>query len=109
MARLSTARSLFAAGLVRNAKDPIKILGRGELGKKLEVHANKFTRERRRQDRERGRQREPACLESDGRAGDRQAPAKSGYGTALRRCRLSPFAASCRLHATTTTRFAYSD
>ncbi len=36
--------SLKAAGLVRKADEPIKVLGRGELGKKLEVHANKFTR-----------------------------------------------------------------
>lgn len=36
--------SLAAAGLVRKADEPIKILGRGELGKKLEVHANKFTK-----------------------------------------------------------------
>ena len=36
--------SLKAVGLVRDADEPIKILGRGELGKKLEVHANKFTK-----------------------------------------------------------------
>lgn len=36
--------SLLAAGLVRKADEPIKVLGRGELGKKLEVHANKFTK-----------------------------------------------------------------
>ncbi len=36
--------SLAAAGLVRKADEPIKILGRGDLGKKLEVHANKFTK-----------------------------------------------------------------
>ena len=36
--------SLAAAGLVRKADEPIKVLGRGELGKKLEVHANKFTK-----------------------------------------------------------------
>ncbi len=36
--------SLLAAGLVRKAGDPIKVLGRGELSKKLEVHANKFTK-----------------------------------------------------------------
>ncbi len=36
--------SLKSVGLVRNADEPIKVLGRGELGKKLEVHANKFTR-----------------------------------------------------------------
>ena len=36
--------SLRAVGLVRKADDPIKVLGRGELTKKLEVHANKFTK-----------------------------------------------------------------
>ncbi len=36
--------SLAAARLVRDADRPIKVLGRGELGKKLEVHANKFTK-----------------------------------------------------------------
>ena len=36
--------SLLAVGLVRKADDPIKVLGRGDLSKKLEVHANKFTK-----------------------------------------------------------------
>jgi len=36
--------SLAEAGLVRKADQPIKILGRGELAKGLEVHANKFTK-----------------------------------------------------------------
>ena len=36
--------SLAAAGLVRKADEPIKVLGRGDLSKKLEVHANKFTK-----------------------------------------------------------------
>ena len=36
--------ALVAAGLIRKADKPIKVLGRGELGKKLEVHANKFTK-----------------------------------------------------------------
>jgi large subunit ribosomal protein L15 len=36
--------SLVAAGLVRKAEEPIKVLGRGDLGKKLDVHANKFTK-----------------------------------------------------------------
>ena len=36
--------TLVDAGLVRNATEPIKVLGRGELKKKLEVHANKFTK-----------------------------------------------------------------
>ena len=41
---LVNGASLVEAGLVRKADDPIKVLGRGELSKKLEVHANKFTR-----------------------------------------------------------------
>ena len=41
---LVNGASLLAAGLVRKADEPIKVLGRGELGKKLEVHANKFTK-----------------------------------------------------------------
>ena len=36
--------SLLAAGLVRKADQPIKVLGRGDLSKKLDVHANKFTK-----------------------------------------------------------------
>ncbi len=36
--------SLAAAGLVRDSDKPIKILGRGELGKRLDVHANKFSK-----------------------------------------------------------------
>lgn len=36
--------SLLAVGLVRKADDPIKVLGRGDLSKKLEVHANKFSK-----------------------------------------------------------------
>lgn len=36
--------ALAEAGLVRKADGPIKVLGRGELSKKLEVHANKFTK-----------------------------------------------------------------
>jgi len=36
--------SLSDAGLVRHADRPIKVLGRGELSKKLEVHANRFTK-----------------------------------------------------------------
>ena len=41
---LVNGASLAAVGLVRDADEPIKILGRGDLGKKLEVHANKFTK-----------------------------------------------------------------
>lgn len=36
--------SLKQAGLVRDAAKPIKVLGRGSLDKKLEVHANKFSK-----------------------------------------------------------------
>ena len=36
--------SLLAVGLVRKADDPIKVLGRGDLSKRLEVHANKFSK-----------------------------------------------------------------
>ena len=41
---LVNGASLAAVGLVRDADNPIKVLGRGELGKTLEVHANKFTK-----------------------------------------------------------------
>ncbi len=41
---LVNGASLVAAGLVRDADKPIKVLGRGDLGKKLEVHANKFSK-----------------------------------------------------------------
>lgn len=37
-------QSLASVGLVRDADRPIKILGRGELSKTLEVHANRFTK-----------------------------------------------------------------
>jgi len=36
--------SLVDAGLVRYADRPIKVLGRGEISKKLDVHANHFTK-----------------------------------------------------------------
>ncbi len=41
---LVNGEALVAAGLVRKAHEPIKVLGRGDLEKKLEVHANKFTK-----------------------------------------------------------------
>jgi len=41
---LVNGASLAAVGLVRNASAPIKVLGRGELRKRLDVHANKFTK-----------------------------------------------------------------
>lgn len=34
------AAALYEAGLVRNAVDPIKVLGNGELGKKIELAVN---------------------------------------------------------------------
>lgn len=36
--------ALVEVGLARDAGKPIKVLGRGDLTKKLEVHANKFTK-----------------------------------------------------------------
>jgi len=36
--------TLVEAGLIRKSDEPLKVLGRGELTKKLEVHANKFTK-----------------------------------------------------------------
>ena len=36
--------SLVDAGLIRYADRPIKVLGRGEVSKKLDVHANHFTK-----------------------------------------------------------------
>ncbi len=36
--------ALAEVGLIRDASDPIKVLGRGELSKRLEVHANKFSK-----------------------------------------------------------------
>ena len=41
---LVDAAALKAAGLVRDADKPIKVLGRGDLGKSLEVHATKFSK-----------------------------------------------------------------
>jgi len=38
-----TPAALEAAGLIRDARKPVKILGTGELGKKLDVQANKFS------------------------------------------------------------------
>ena len=36
--------SLVAAGLIRKVDEPLKVLGRGEITVKVEVHANKFTK-----------------------------------------------------------------
>ena len=41
---LVNGASLASVGLVRDASAPIKVLGRGELSKKLDVHANKFSK-----------------------------------------------------------------
>ena len=38
------AEQLSAAGLINNAKNKVKILGNGELTKKLQVTANKFSK-----------------------------------------------------------------
>ena len=38
-----TVNELFAFGLVRDMDTPVKILGNGELSKKLDVKAAKFT------------------------------------------------------------------
>ena len=38
-----TPETLMEAGIVKSAKDGIKILGNGELNKKLTVKANKFS------------------------------------------------------------------
>lgn len=38
-----TAAVLKTAGLIRDAKQPVKILGTGELKKKLEIEASKFS------------------------------------------------------------------
>ncbi len=38
-----TAQSLAAAGLIRDSKQPLKILGEGELTKKLTIKADKFS------------------------------------------------------------------
>jgi large subunit ribosomal protein L15 len=38
-----TPAALAAAGLIRDAEKPVKILGRGELKKALTVHAHRFT------------------------------------------------------------------
>ena len=37
------AEALVAAGLIRNTKLPLKVLGNGEMSKKLTVEANKFS------------------------------------------------------------------
>ena len=39
-----TAQSLLEAGLIRNLRDPVKILGNGALTKKLSVDAAKFSK-----------------------------------------------------------------
>lgn len=41
---LVTPQTLAEAGLVRDADKPVVIMGRGELSKKLTVHAHRFTK-----------------------------------------------------------------
>ena len=38
-----TPELLRESGLIRSARQPIKVLGRGDIGKKLTVHAHKFS------------------------------------------------------------------
>jgi len=40
-----TQEMLHEAGLIRNLSDPLKILGNGELDRKLEVRANRFSKQ----------------------------------------------------------------
>jgi large subunit ribosomal protein L15 len=40
-----TREMLLEAGLIRNLRDPLKVLGNGDLDRKLEVKANRFSRQ----------------------------------------------------------------
>ena len=40
-----TQEMLHEAGLIRNLSDPLKVLGNGELDRKLEVRANRFSKQ----------------------------------------------------------------
>ena len=40
-----TQEMLHEAGLIRNLNDPLKVLGNGELDRKLEVRANRFSKQ----------------------------------------------------------------
>lgn len=40
-----TQEMLHGAGLIRNLSDPLKVLGNGELDRKLEVRANRFSKQ----------------------------------------------------------------
>jgi large subunit ribosomal protein L15 len=40
-----TQEILHGAGLIRNLSDPLKVLGNGELDRKLEVKANRFSKQ----------------------------------------------------------------
>ncbi len=42
-----TREMLLEAGLIRNMRDPLKILGDGDLNQKLEVRANRFSKQAR--------------------------------------------------------------
>ena len=38
-----TPATLIAAGILKNAKDPVKVLGRGEIAHAVHVHAHRFS------------------------------------------------------------------
>ncbi len=40
-----TPEMLVEAGLIRNMRDPLKVLGNGEIDRKLEVKANRFSKQ----------------------------------------------------------------
>lgn len=40
-----TQEILLEAGLIRNLSDPLKVLGNGELDRKLEIKANRFSKQ----------------------------------------------------------------
>jgi len=40
-----TQEMLHEAGLIRNLRDPLKVLGNGELDRKLEIRANRFSKQ----------------------------------------------------------------
>ncbi len=42
-----TQEMLMEAGLIRNLRDPLKVLGNGELDRKLEVQAQRFSKQAR--------------------------------------------------------------
>ncbi|MBW6462732.1 MAG: 50S ribosomal protein L15 [Dethiobacteria bacterium] len=40
-----TPEKLVEAGLIRNLRDPLKVLGNGEIDRKLEIQANRFSKQ----------------------------------------------------------------